>query len=65
MYESSGLQFYRTMTGIQTDPNTFDESKFNMTFLTILGVGEISCRFRLVIERKAGKELPGLSWLES
>ena len=34
-----------------------------MTFLTILGVMEILCRFRLVLEGKTGKEIPE-SWLE-
>ena len=29
-----------------------------MTFLTILGIMEISCNFRLVLEGKAGKEIP-------
>ena len=31
-----------------------------MTFLTILGVMEILCRFRLVLEGKTGKEIPEL-----
>ena len=34
-----------------------------MTFLTILGVTEI-CSFRLVLEGKTGKEIPGSSRLE-
>ena len=29
-----------------------------MTVLTILGVTEILCNFRLVLERKTGKEIP-------
>ena len=29
-----------------------------MTFLTNLGVAEILCSFRLVLERKAGEEIP-------
>ena len=29
-----------------------------MTFLTILGVKEILCSFRLVLEGKTGKEIP-------
>ena len=29
-----------------------------MTFLTILGIIEILCSFRLVLEGKAGKEIP-------
>ena len=35
-----------------------------MTFLTILGVTEILCRFKLVLEGKTGKEIPELSRLE-
>ena len=35
-----------------------------MTFLTILGVTEISCSFKLVLERKTGKEIPESSRLE-
>ena len=38
-------------------------SRFVMTFLTILGVVEI-CSFRLVLERKTGKEIPESSKLE-
>ena len=35
-----------------------------MTFLTILGVKEILCSFRLVLEWKTGKEIPESSRLE-
>ena len=35
-----------------------------MTFLTILGVTEILCSFRLVLEGKACKEIPKSSRLE-
>ena len=35
-----------------------------MTFLTILGVTQISCTFRLVLEGKPGKEIPESSRLE-
>ena len=52
MYESSGSQFLRTTTGIQSGPDAIDESRFVMTFLTILGVMEILCSFRLVLNRK-------------
>ena len=45
---------FRTTTGIQSWPDTFDESRFIMTFLTILGVTEIQRSFRLVIEGKTG-----------
>ena len=33
---------------MQLGPDAFDESRFVMTFLTILGVAEILCSFRLV-----------------
>ena len=58
MYESSGSQFFRTTTGIQSGPDAFDESRFVLTFLTNLGVMEILCSFRLVLEGKTGKEIP-------
>ena len=64
MYESSGSQFFRTTTGTQSGPDAFDESRFVMTFLTILGVIEILCSFRLVLEGKTGKETPESSRLE-
>ena len=64
MCESSGSQFFRTTTGIQSGPDAFDESRFIMTFLTILGVMEILCSFRLVLEGKTGKEIPESSRLE-
>ena len=35
-----------------------------MTFLTILGVTKILCTFKLVPERKTGKEIPESSRLE-
>ena len=38
--------------------------RFVMTFLTILGVTEILCSFRLVLEEKTGKEIPESSRLE-
>ena len=43
--------------------DAFDESRFN-DFLTILGVIEILCSFRLVREGKTGKEIPESSSLE-
>ena len=58
MYESSGSQFFRTTTGIQSGPDAFDKTWFIMTFLTILGVTEILCSFRLVLGGKTGKEIP-------
>ena len=64
MYEISGSQFFITTTGIQSGPGAFDESRFVMTFLTILGVMEILCSFRLVLEGKTGKEIPESSRFE-
>ena len=64
MYESSGLQFFRTTTGIQSGPDAFEESRFVMTLLIILGVMEILCSFRLVLEGKTGKEIPESSRFE-
>ena len=64
MYESSASQFFRSTTEIQSGPHTFDESRFVITFLTILGVTEILCSFRLVLEEKTGKEIPESSRLE-
>ena len=63
MCESSGSQFFRTTTGIQSGPDAFDESRFVMTFLTNLGVLEVLCNFRLVLEGKTGKEIPESSRL--
>ena len=57
MYESSGTQFFRTTTGIQSGPDTFEESRFVMTYSTISRVMEILC-FRLILEEKTGKEIP-------
>ena len=64
MYESLGSQFFRTTTGIQSGPDAFDESRFVMTSLTILGVMEILCSFTLVLERKTGKEITESSRFE-
>ena len=57
MYESSGSQFFRTITEIQTGPDAFDESRFVMFFSIILRVMETLCSFRLVLEGKTGKEI--------
>ena len=64
LYESSGSQFFRTTTGIQSGPDPFDESRFVMSFLTNLGATEILCNFRLVLEGKTGKEILKSSRLE-
>ena len=64
MYESLGSRFFRIITRIQSEPNAFDESRFVMTFLTILGVTKILCSFRLGLEGKTSKEIPESSKLE-
>ena len=65
MYEISGSQFFRTTTGIQlTNKDLMNQKRFVMTFLTILGVMEVLCSFRLVLEGKTGKEIPESSRLE-
>ena len=64
MYESSGSKFFRTTTGIESGLHAFKKSRFIMTFLTIVGVTEILCSFRLVLEGKTGKEIPESSRLE-
>ena len=63
-YESSGSQFYRTTAGIQSGLDTFHESRFVMTFLTIFRIMEILRSFGLVLEEKAGKGIPGSSRLQ-
>ena len=64
MSEGLGSQCFRTTIRIQSGPGIFDESRFVMTFLTILGITEILCSFRLVLEGKTGKEIPESSRLE-
>ena len=51
-------------TPLRTMPDASEESRFVMTFLNILGVTEILCSFRLVLEGKTGKEVPESSRLE-
>ena len=49
---------------LQSGPYAFAESRLVMIFLTSFGVPEILCSFRLVLEGKAGKEIPESSRLE-
>ena len=56
------LPHYGKPCTIRTD--AFDESRFVMTFLTTLGLIEILCSFRLVLEEKTSKEIPESSRLE-
>ena len=59
MYESSSSPFFRTTTEIKSGLDVFNESRLVMNFLTnFLGVTEILCSFRLVLEGKASKEIP-------
>ena len=58
MYESSDSQSLGSTIGIQSGPDTFDESRFVVTFLIILGVSEKLSSFRLVQEGRTGKEVP-------
>ena len=64
MYESSGSQYFRTTTGIQSGSDAFDETRFVKSFFTILGVTVILRSFRLVLEGKIGKGIPESSRLE-
>ena len=48
--------------GKDVDNKEIKEEK--KTFLTILGITEILCGFRLVLERKTGKEIPESSRLD-
>ena len=60
----AGSHFLWTTTGIQSGPDTFHRSRFIMTFWTKLGVTEILCSVRLVVEGKVGKGIPKSSSLE-
>ena len=61
---SSGPQLFRNTTGVHSGPDAFEKSRFIMIFLTIIGVTETLGSFRLVLERKTGKEIPESSTLE-
>ena len=57
MHESSGSHFLRTTTGIQSEPDAFNNSRLIMTFLTNLGFLWILNSFRLVIEGETDIEI--------
>ena len=57
MEKSSGSQFFGRATGIQSGPGTFDEFRFVIIFLTIFGVTEILCTFRIVLEGETGNKI--------
>ena len=64
MKESSGSQFFRTISGIQSGRDAFDKSRLIMTFLAILRVTKTLCSFKLVLEGKTSKEISESSRLE-
>ena len=64
IYEGSSSHFFRTTTGLQSGPDIFDELRFAMTFLTILGVKEILYSLKIVLEVKVGKGMLKSSRLE-
>ena len=47
IYESSGIHFFKTTTGILLGQDTFDKSRLVMTFLTNLGVNMNIVQFEL------------------
>ena len=49
---------------MQSGQDAFDKLRFVMTFSSNLGVTEILCSFRLVLEEKTCKEIPDSSRLE-
>ena len=51
MHESSGSQFLRTTTGIQSRPDTFDKSRFIMTFFN-LGSYRSIMQFQVISRRE-------------
>ena len=58
MYESSGASSGSLEPPLEYNQDQTHESRFVMTFLTILGVTEILCSFRLVLQGKTSKEIP-------
>ena len=62
--ESKTPQYSRTTTGIQLGSYAFDKLRFVMILLTIVGITELICNFKLVLEGKAGKEIPEPSRLD-
>ena len=60
LYESGGSQFFRTTGGIQSETDSFNESRLIMTFFTSLGVTEILYSLRLYkyyIDSKKGNQV--------
>ena len=61
---SPGSIIYSPGSKTVSEPDVFDESRFVMTFLIILGVAEILYSFRLVLEGKFVKEMSESSRLK-
>ena len=59
-----GSKYFRTTTEVPSGPGAFGKPRFVITILTILGVTEIWCSFRLILEGKTGKKIPTSSRLE-
>ena len=64
MLKSSGSEFFRTTTGIQSRPDAFHKSRFVITFPTILGVIETSCSPRLAPGEKTGSNILSHQFIE-
>ena len=64
MYQSSSSQFFRTTAEMQSKADIFGKSGLVIIFLMNLGVVEILCSYRLVLEWKASKEIFKSSRLE-
>ena len=64
MLKSSGSEFFRTTTGIQSRPDAFHKSRFVITFPTILGVIETSCSPRLAPGEKTGNNILSHQFIE-
>ena len=58
------LTVLTTAINIKSGPDTFDESRFVMTFLTILEVTEILYSDKLVLKGQTSKEITESSRLE-
>ena len=63
IFKSSGSQFFRTITKVQSGVETRTKTRSIMTFLTISGVIYIFCRFRLLLEVTTCTTLPESSIL--
>ena len=60
MRESSGSQFFKATTGLPSGLEDLVESKFDITFFTIIGVITMLFKVMSVLRLKVGS-----SWLES